>query len=66
MSILCSGEACAFGEAEGICMPGMRVCGEAEGVACGVCIPGIFRCDSGDADGVAEGICIPGLSIGIC
>src|SRR5712691_9730767 len=42
--IFCSGEACGFGEADGICMPGMFicVCGDAEGDACGIRIPGMF------------------------
>src|SRR6266404_5677862 len=41
MSIFCSGEACGFGDADGICMPGIFicVCGDAEGDACGICIP---------------------------
>src|SRR5205814_7830694 len=44
--IFCSGEACGFGEATGICMPGIFicVCGDAEGEAAGICIPGIFIC----------------------
>ncbi len=35
MFIFCSGEACGFGEADGICMPGIFiwVCGEADGEA---------------------------------
>src|SRR5713101_8136899 len=55
MFIFCSGEACGFGEAAGICMPGMFicVCGDAEGDACGICIPGIFICVCGDAEGDA-------------
>src|SRR6266849_5974096 len=66
--IFCSGEACGFGEAVGICMPGIFicVCGDAEGDACGICIPGIFICFCGDVEGVACGICIPGLFICIC
>ena len=42
--IFCSGEACGFGEAVGICMPGIFVCicGEGEGDAGGTCIPGMF------------------------
>ena len=40
--IFCSGEACGFGEVVGICMPGMFICGDAEGEAVGICIPGII------------------------
>ena len=65
MSIFCPGEVCGFGEADGICMPGIFicVCGEAEGDACRICIPGMFICICGDADGEACGICIPGIFI---
>ena len=44
MSIFCWGDACGFGEDAGICMPGMCVCvcGDAEGDAGCICIPGIF------------------------
>src|SRR6266496_3562273 len=44
ISIFCSGEACGFGEAVGICIPGMFICvfGDTEGEDCGICIPGIF------------------------
>ena len=46
MFIFCSGEAWVFGEAAGICMPGIFicVCGDAEGEADGICMPGIFIC----------------------
>ena len=46
VSIFWRGEACGFGEAVGICMPGIFVfiCGEGEGNACGICIPGMFVC----------------------
>ena len=42
--IFCSGVPCGFGEAAGICMPGIFicVCGGAEGDDCGICIPGMF------------------------
>jgi hypothetical protein len=68
MFIFCSGEACGFGEAVGICIPGIFicVCGDAEGDACGICIPGILICVCGDGEGDACGICIPGMFIGIC
>jgi len=41
------GEACEFGDADGICIPGMFIsifCGDADGdgLVCGVFIPGIF------------------------
>ena len=62
--IFCSGEACGFGEAVGICIPGIFIC------VCGdegdACIPGMFICVCGDAEGDACGICIPGIFIGIC
>jgi len=60
MFIFCSGEPCGFGEAAGICIPGMFICvwGDAEGDGCGICIPGIFICVCGDCDGEACGICI--------
>src|SRR5258708_35467576 len=42
--IFCWVEDCGFGEAEGICMPGIFicVCGDDEGDACGICMPGMF------------------------
>ena len=59
MFIFCSGGPCGFGEAVGICMPGMFiwVCGEAEGDAVGICMPGIFIWVCGEAEGDAVGIC---------
>src|SRR6266850_4438585 len=41
--IFCSGTPCGFGEAAGICIPGIciGVCGDGEGDDCGICIPGI-------------------------
>src|SRR6266852_2894354 len=44
MLIFCSGEPCGFGEADGICMPGIFICicGDAEGEAAGICIPGML------------------------
>ena len=37
------------------------VCGDAEGEACGICMPGIFICVWGDAEREAGGICMPGI-----
>src|SRR5712692_6974972 len=66
MLIFCSGEPCGFGEADGICMPGIFICicgGEEGGVAdcfgddkglAGIFIPGMFIWIWGDAEG--EGI----------
>ncbi len=64
ISIFWSGVAFGFGEAVGICMPGIFicVCGDAAG---GICIPGIFLSICGDAEGDACGICIPGMFISI-
>jgi len=53
MFILCSGEPCGFGEAVGICMPGIFICiwwGEGCGVA-----------DCLGEDGGLAGIFIPGI-----
>ena len=57
ISIFCCGDACGFGEALGICMPGIFIsifCGEADGdeLAEGICIPGIF---CGEGSRFAEG-----------
>ena len=69
--ICCCGEACGFGEAAGICMPGMFIsifCGDAEGdgVLWGIFIPGMFIC-CGEGLVVGElfvaGIFIPGIFI---
>ena len=51
MFMFCVGETGDFGEAAGICIPGIFIsifCGEAVG------------------DGLVAGICIPGMLIGIC
>jgi len=45
----------------GIRMPGIFICGDAEGDACGICIPGMFICVCGDGEGDGCGICIPGM-----
>ena len=68
MCVFCSGDPCGFGEAVGICIPGMFacVCGDAEGEACGICIPGMFACVCGDDEGEACGICIPGMFGCVC
>src|SRR5205814_250144 len=71
--IFCPGEACAFGAAAGICMPGIFicVCGAGEGELCGICIFGMFICICcgegcgaagflGDEEGCV-GIFIPGM-----
>jgi hypothetical protein len=59
--IWCSGEACGFGEAAGICIPGVISCdGLAGGDDVGICIPGVISCD-GLAEGDDVGICIPGV-----
>ena len=68
MGILIFCSVAGFGEAEGICMPGMfvSVCGDAAGEACGICIPGIC-CgeDCGAADCLGADDCagrfIPGM-----
>src|SRR6184192_2321105 len=52
--ICCCGEPCGFGEADGICMPGMFICwGEAVGVGDGL-VPGIF---------IPGMFCIPGFIV---
>jgi hypothetical protein len=68
MFIFCSGEASGFGEAVGICMPGMFicVCGDGEGEACGIGMPGIFICVCGDGEGEPCGIGMLGTFICIC
>jgi len=67
MFIFCSGGPCGFREAVGMGMPGMfMVCGEAEGDAVGICMPGIFIWGCGEAEGDAVGTCMPGMFIGIC
>ena len=44
VSIVCWVEACGFGEAVGICMPGIFscFCCDGEGDACRICISGMF------------------------
>jgi hypothetical protein len=66
--IFCSGEDCGFGEAEGVCMPGMFICGcgDDEGEGCGVCTPGMFICGCGDDEGEGCGVCTPGMFICFC
>jgi len=66
ISIFGCGEACGFGDADGICIPGIFICdgGEAEGVALGM--PGMFIsifCGDADGDGLVCGILIPGMFI---
>ena len=68
MSIFCWGRACEFGDADGVCIPGMFICdcGEGEGVAVGICIPGMFIsifCGDADGDGLVCGTFIPGIFI---
>ena len=59
--IWCSGEACGFGEAAGICIPGVISCdGLAEGDDVGILIPGVISCE-GLAEGNDVGIFIPGV-----
>src|SRR2546429_8128683 len=64
------GEACGFGDADGICMPGIFIsilCGDAEGdgLVCGIFIPGMFICGEGlvVGDVLVAGIFIPGIFI---
>ena len=59
--IWCSGEACGFGEAAGICIPGVISCeGLAEGDDVGIFIPGVISCE-GFGEGDDVGIFIPGV-----
>src|SRR2546425_4822905 len=71
MFICDCGEACGFGEADGICFPGIFIsifCGDDDGeaVVCGMFMPGMFIC-WGEAFGVGDifvaGIFIPGIFI---
>jgi hypothetical protein len=70
MFIFCSGEACGFGEAGGICMPGIFICifpGDAVGDAAGIgMFISIFGRGEASGFGEAAGICIPGMFICIC
>jgi hypothetical protein len=68
MFIFFSGDACGFGEAVGIGIPGIFicVCGDGEGEADGIGMPGMFICICGDGEGEADGIGMPGMFICIC
>jgi len=71
ISIFGCGEACGFGDADGICIPGMFIsifCGDADGdgLVCGIFIPGMFICCGeglGVGDFLVAGIFIPGIFI---
>jgi len=71
ISIFCGGEACGFGEAVGICVPGIFIsifCGDedGEGLAPGIFIPGMFICCGEGLDVGAvlvAGMFIPGIFI---
>ena len=58
ISIFCCGEACGFGDAIGICIPGIFISiffgdADGEGLVCGIFIPGMFIC-AGEDLGVGD------------